>query len=489
MMKNFLFLLCVTTWSIFPRFQLDHVNDRCFDDHETRFKTSQTFMFPRPVYHNTAALMSLWNRQTATKEYPLQAAMQAIPIHQESIDSRETQWYFLLNCKSKLTVAGDTAEDRDVRAEWFDLPPDFRSTITLCPEERQSGVILQYHQHVNALIDAPLFESWWVFASAPIISTRHNLHFQEAAVENPGTKPTPQSMREALQQPFLTYAQMDNRDRTENGLSELRLGFGSTFINCDGFLLLYYTALGIPTHDRQKPFFIFAPFSGTNGHVDITTGVSFELPIIDTNNCDHLVLFFHGENHYLFNRTHQRTFDLKDKQWSRYLPVRRKNETHTVPASRVLTLPVETEPFSAVDISAGLALRGEHVSFEIGWNLWAHHDEHIDNICEPGCEKTDFAFTKFGIAGSDTRSASQSTITEQIDDPEDTFVTINTSDIDFSSGLSRGGHTQRLHAAMNYRNQGTCRTTFIGVGGYYEQPDKNFALENAGVWIKLGIEL
>ncbi len=54
-----------------------------------------------------------------------------------------------------MLVSGDDNSNdqyiRDIRAEWLQLPANFKGTMSIVPYQRQEGVILEYHHDVEHL--------------------------------------------------------------------------------------------------------------------------------------------------------------------------------------------------------------------------------------------------------------------------------------------------------------------------------------------------
>ena len=169
-------------------------------------------------------------------------------------------------------------------------------------------------------------------------------------------------------------------------------------------------------------------------------------------------------------------------QWSRYLLLRREGEINTVPAVNILTQRARVKPYNMVDLSTGFKFKKDTTEVEIGYDLWAKHSERVTPL-RPCCASLPFPITEYGIAGTATSSANESTITTLAeDDPE--FVHLKERDLNFHSAASRGGFTNRIHAAAGYTYCGESHDIFFGGGIFYEHPHTNIALENWGLWFK-----
>lgn len=459
------------------------------------FKTSQTFMFTRPIYHNLAAQAQHWNKAVATKSHDGLSAAQVIGLYQHSRDSDRIKRYFLLDCKKQLLIAGDNSTNttkRDVRAEWLGLPSDFSGLLTIAPEQRQIGFWLEFNQDLKNYISWKILDTWWFDIAIPIVIMKNNLRLSQSNIQNPGTSAhQPHDIIQAFNQPAWDFAKMDNCSRSKAGVAEIKFSLGGTYLDDNDFLLAYYGFISIPTSNKQKPHHIFSAYIGPNGHVDVGAGFNLELPLHDPCSACKAWLFLNIEDHYYLHNHQLRTFDLRDHecnelQWSRYMLLRKPGETETVPAMNITTQRVKVRPYNIVDLSTGFKFAHAGLECELGYDLWAKHSERICPV-RPCCEGSHFPIEKYGIAGTGISSAQASTIA-MLADNDPVFIHLKESDINFRSGASRGGFTNRLHAAACFTRVGECHDLFAGAGIFYERPHTNNALENWGFWLKIGDE-
>lgn len=459
--------------------------------HANRNYTSQTFMFTHPLYQNYAALSGVWDELVANKENAAcGSALQAIVIAQDSVDDFNcTRGYFGINCQRTMLVAGDESPlklDRDIRSEWLGITdPTFEGTLTLQPEQRQAGVLLYYNQNLGTFFDWDLIKDWWVEMVLPLFQTRNRLN----------TCGSTETVVQAFTNPEfflgnkLDFARISNLTTEEFGVGVIQFRLGGTFLNHDGFFLDYYGGVGIPAEGKPCPEFLFPATLGNDEHLTIIAGGHFKMPITCWRDTCNLRLFLNIENTYYVASHQERTFDLLHKQYSRYLPVRREDDTAIIPAANVLTLDVHINSGSYLDLCTGLEFAGEHVLFEIGYKLWSHSNERIRPRCDC-CVRREPIFSHYGIADTSdpdsTATASKSTISK-LAEPDAEFVPIRLMDIDFCSGAAAGSQVQGFHAGLFYRPGYQGNGFFAGVGGFFETPNNNAALQNWGAWCKLGM--
>jgi len=257
-----------------------------------------------------------------------------------------------------------------------------------------------------------------------------------------------------------------------------------------------FTSILIPTDGKAEGKYLFEPLVGYNGHLGIGAGANFQFGLNKSRENFDLCFFLNLEALFLIRNMQKRTFDLKCKPWSRYLLFKHADgHIHDIyPGVNVLTQFVKVRPYNMVDLSMGFRFKTEHTELEVGYNIWGHGEEKIECLQK---------FTKcWGIAGlqqeGDTkpRSASLSTIcsreataaekTEDQASSEFKFIPIDECDLDKDSAASQGALNHRVHVAFGYEGPGDKVNGFVGLGGYYEIPQKNSALKNYGFWFKLG---
>ena len=461
--------------------------------------SSQSFMFTRPVYSNIAAqIASYWHDMIYEKIGCKALSAQVIPIYQESIDSSPQGRYFLINHKNTLVFKGDnmininmTPSARDVRAEWFGLPNDFVGTFSINPKQKQFGVWIEFNKDLKTFSCDDVFKSIWVGVAFPFQSVENNLRPGQLLVSGQADE-FPHDIIQAFNQSTYCYAKIRNGKKTKKSVAELHFKLGTTFMARDGFQIGAYSSLIFPTFGHQNAEFIFDPFLGHNRHFGFGSGVNFQFPLNCDIECKLISLFFNIENLVFLRNFQHRTLDLRFKPWSRYLLFNKKDGTQNIPGVNVLTRRVKMQPFNMVDLTAGFRVQAGWLEAEIGYDLWAHGNEELKL-------KKPFPKDEFGIAGDGTlvpdtnigATASKSTINERapIDRDENnnpTFVAIKELDLDRHSGIARAAVAHRAHFAIGAVHDECTFALSWGIGGFVEIPQNNSALQNWGVWGKVG---
>jgi hypothetical protein len=450
---------------------------------EAKTKTSQTFMFTRPVYQNVGATTFLWRNSIADERGCVNGAARIISLYQKSLESNKVSKYFSLKCKDTLLIAGDntsSAGSRDIRAEWLGLPSNLSGYISLKPSQHQVGAMVTYNQHLGASEIEFLADSW-LEVDIPIVQVTNQMKIEQSMVTQAGKPVDPSVIAQAFNQPTFNYGAICQRKMKETGLAEIRLIFGTTVVNKDDFLVNYYSGVILPTSKKQNPAYLFSPVTGTNGHWGVMGGLNFELPLQPEDSDCHFKLFGTMELIYLFHKHEMRVFDLRGKQWSRFMQFRKKGETVTVPGVNILSQPVRVHPFCFFNLTTGFNFQfADYYVMELGYTLWTHRKECVHYL-NPNCEGKKAAINSYGIAGTGTGSASCSTI-NKLASNDTCFVKLNRNKLNRQSGEGRGAFTQAAHGAIGYYNAGT----FIGITSFYENPTSNTALKQWGIYATAG---
>ena len=473
--------------------------------------SSQTYMFPRPLYHNIAAIWGVWDDVVNDKaERPCGSAFQAMAIFQESVRSFcKPNGYFSINCKQTMIVAGDSAANtasRDIRAEWLGLSSTFSGTLSLHPQQYQAGALLSFNQNLGPLFRWDFLKSWWLDFTIPIFKVRNR-------IATPNSSPEVLNALNGSTSSYnIAFAKIINCNQDKTGVGTIEIKLGGTFLDRDGFLMDYYTGVGLPAESKPCPNFLFAPSLGNNEHLVVINGGHLKIPIFCCEDFG-VRLFFEAENRYYIHNYQFRTFDLNNcvqqsvtpatpvceafsrygRPFSRYLPVRQNGQLATIPAANVLTFCVRVDPRSFVTLATGFEFASDRFVCEIAYLLWGHDQEQIgyhDDFAKTCCAKTPPAYLLYGIAdttAASTKTASLSTIST-LATADATFTPIQTTDIDRRSAGAGGALVQGLHVGFYGRNLMRNHNAFVGIGAFIEVPDNNAAFENWGIWGKIGMD-
>lgn len=464
-------------------------------------KTSQSFLFTRPVFNNTPAHVSFWH--DSWFDLDKQNAYQMGTQYQTSFSSDKMKRYFLMEDRDKLIIRGTSQTDfakvdTDVCANWLDSTTadatanpltSLQGTLVIKPEQWQACWTISARRSLPKLADLTFFDRMWVFIDVPIVTMRNNLNLaQESVTGAAASTLAVNDIVTAFNNTDWKYQKIKTGSQSSTKIGQVKLGFGKTFISKGSTHLSTYSAISIPTCGKQTNEYLFQPQAGFNGHVGISWGANLQVPLTRETDDNDTCLYLEIDSTYLIRNHQFRTFDLRDKEWSRFLNMRLKDQTtdSLTPGVNVLTKRVRVSPYALIDVAGGMRFNVGPAQAEFGVGVWGHNKERI-KLTAPWKEN-------YGIAGLSTNtSASNSTIktypgvTTGLVNDTTGFVTIKETDIDFDSGASLGTVIFRGHAAIGARGRGTKANGLCGAGMFVEIPrNKTKGFKQWGIWIKVG---
>ena len=243
---------------------------------------------------------------------------------------------------------------------------------------------------------------------------------------------------------------------------------------------------------------------GENGHVGFLSGGSGGFEI--WQGCGKSVFFDCDVAwRYLFNRSEIRSFDLYDRQWSRYMPVfltpaAAAADTVT-PGINVFTQKMKVQPGLQFDVNWGLVLNTEcGFLAEVGYNFWARTAERI-KLATPwvvgpsipniaGSVTTANEINRISNIGADFNGV-EVTLTALPTPPglSATAYLIQPGDINLNSATAPGCTSQLIYGTLGYSSDCWCWPVMFAAGGSYEWSKVNTALTRWTAWGKIGISI
>jgi hypothetical protein len=446
---------------------------------------SETFLYTRPCYERLNAYEAFWQNMTFYQDCFPHYNMQSIFFYQNSINKRDDQFrqYFLMRDKNELSVKGDsvTTIDRDIRAEWLQLPADYIGSFTMIPEQEQFGALFVARKDLKNVFHWDFLDNLWVGAQVPIAFVKNKINFSETSTL------TPTIFSKLSSQNYIYDRIVQCTDSL--GFTELELMFGAHFQPANSLQIGTRTGLIVPLGNKYDGKIFYEAIRGYNRHLAWETTVNTQVPLNCSEVCNFL-LYMDFQSILLFPNNQRRTFDLVDRPWSRYLLMVTDTGQINVPGVNLLTPEVKVKPFNLIDVCAGFRVKKGNLEVQLGFDLWAHGNEEVE-LKEPWR-------ANFGIAAPSgttplgfPATASKSTIktlaptdTDINGDPE--FVPILAEDLDFRSGVSRGTYTTGIELAIGWVHNHERVSGFIGAGGFVDFPASNAALQLWGIWFKFG---
>lgn len=465
---------------------------------------ARSFMLTRPASYNIAMNQQLWHNFVYHKSGPVYGAFQLIPFYQASRDRAKVARYFLPNRKNELLVAGDTTSSnlirsRDIRAEWLGLATNFSGKFSICPEQTQIGFTVMYNQDMRNFFDIEFMKNWSFGVEIPVIMVENNLNLCQFDLQTTTTETGVQpDIISALNQTDWKYGKWSSKAQSLMRPANIKFTLGRSLMHRDFFQLATDLSLSIPIADHQDAEYLFSPVVGLDRHVGLGGAVYMQLLL----NCNPekfaWTFYLNLEGTFFVRNKQHRTYDLKDKPFSRYMQYTRRNSAPgvTIPGINVLTLPSLVRPYGVADFSFGWRINTAPFEFEIGYDLYGFGGEDVklradfDSPFNRACGGEN----EIGIAGAGTidfkgtaiqATASESTIDCRATD-DSSFVAIQENDIDLCTAAAGSVLNHKFHAAIGIEHLGETMGGFGGFGFYFEFPQKNSNLANWGAWFKVG---
>lgn len=337
-----------------------------------------------------------------------------------------------------ITISGSQVPQRgpnDWLAEYFYLPPDYQSALSFKP------------WITNFIVDIDLYVSldeWWhntyLALYAPFVHTRWDLQMQECII-NPGFEGYPSTYfspdtinRNQLNTNFTQYvngnrlpaivqprstqpnssltiamlplerAQMSCRRKIHTGLAELRLIAGWDFWMCEDSHMGIAIHLSAPTGNRPKGEFLFEPIIGNGHHWEFGGGFNGHWTFWGTpDDCTNASFYFDSIVSHYFIATQKRTFDLKNKPFSRYMLAERMDvvasntfsslsyqgatssrptpngqfKDEFIPVANITTITVDVGVDVQTELTAFFEIVHNNWTWDIGYNFWARTCDDI----------------------------------------------------------------------------------------------------------------
>jgi len=468
---------------------------------------ARSFMATRPIYQHMSTQQSLWHSIIYNKRAPDKgtkldnhtenrkgSAFRVLNIIGQSIPMHKTAHYFLPPCIDRVLVAGDnTPPDvqckRAIRAEWLGLDHDFQGSFTITPKEQQYAFSLEYNQDFGTWLDFPLLKDYWISITVPVVAVYHSLNFKEHVLSNTHRSG---DLYQAFNNRDWQFAKLTECSHVIRP-TEIRVRIGNALVSHDYFQFAYNTIFIAPMGNKQNARELFPAIAGNNQHFAFGAAIFFQFPL-NSDTSEYGICFFANlESIFNIRNTQLRTFDLKDKPWSRYLLFNQRCGTanelpgpQKIPGVNILTREVLIRPYGVFDFSMGLRYISPLLEAEFGYSIWGKSNEKAE-LKRPWYHPCQYEGI-FGIAGEkENTTASNSTIAQRAPDDNNAFVPIDMIfDINTQSGESGSALNHKVHGSIGLQRDHKNATIFFVSGAYIDIPQKNGALRTWGIWISYG---
>lgn len=424
-------------------------------------------------------------------------------------------------CHKRCMVVAENAAtdsaDRDIDARHFNIETtdnDFKSTICFCPEQKFGGAVLSWKQALCRNEDESV--RWWAEINAPIVHVKHDMNFKETVADTGGgivqvddanavgldNSSRVANMTEAFKQSNWKYGKIDcSKDLSETALANAEFKLGYNSIVGDSCYYGSYVGVAAPTTQDfdgcKTAGYLFAPRVGQK-HWALMYGSEIEFEAYEW--CESVLrVNLNLDARYWFKNEEKRSFDLKGKQWGRYMEMY-ENEEAAQAANDLVGASVKARPGTSginlmtrcVDVTPGYQLNfnnafiyeGCAFTAELGF---AHYFRQAEEICPSWTEGP-----ALKDAAGDGITNRARTIKDNFDLGTDVVVAnyetslIKKCDIDWNSGSHEAviGHT--IYGALGYEFD-WCYPTALSLGGSYDFAQGNSLAHRWSVFGKLGV--
>lgn len=502
--------------------------------------TGKTFFSVRPAFqlNSPEFLANAHDRLRARNKECHNGFVQIVPFGGKSTNTSDLGRYFSFDCKRRLHVTEVQTQTTDILANQLNiftqgganaaLYAPFESYIEFNPTYSFAGLGITYKQEITQFCDGRAF---WFLVSSPITSVQTRMNLCETIVSNGGGVNTNAvgavaTAADAFAQSSWTYGRIDENSSAETKvkLGDVTLLLGYEVIRHDKYHADGYAGILIPTGNNIRGKRVFEPVVGHNRHTGLITGASGGLVIWECPDKDRMLsVEFDCHGMYLFKHCEVRSFDLKNKPFSRYMQVYADQsealQAYNVslenpdniyaglvvgtPGINVFTQPLRVTP-GYVSVS-NLALLYDTCAWqlELGYNFYARQAECVE-LAKPwqvGPALKSFALlpnVNLDLASGTTDSvqqigniygdlnavAFQNTTTLQIEYDNNL---IQASDLDLFSAAHPAVISHTLYASASHRWDERKHPVFVALGGSYEFEDDNTTMNRWMVWFKTGV--
>jgi len=492
--------------------------------------TNKTFLLPRSTSVNLPMEYTGFKRLTQEDNGPFGAYLQTSVFYSQSANAAEIAKYFLVNDKSTITfplsanvtvpgpvviqTRSTVTNDVDlgylenfsidaVNATAFDTAGG-TPTLTLAPKQEAYGFVLAYHQKLGNT-------GWLLDLSLPIVNIENDLEFKFTGqrVEVPAFVGQPFDLKQNLVENFtgvpltMVSGGLDARFNTFHtaakfgktrsaGAADLDVRLAYQVLNKVNYHGTLGAGLTVPMGNRPTGEFVFEAIRGNGRHFGLGADLDFDARI--WGNVEHNLIFnIISHYRYLFTTKQTRTLGLKGRPFGQHYLLGHNGDllgTLLTPAANVLTLPVDVAGRSQCDTVFGFTYNNCALTADLGYNLYYRDAEVVR-------QRTVFQDGMWAVAA---RGFNPRVNNFNINDPDAVdggvpgtpvgqgTAVVNNSTIDADVAATPSQCTHSVYASIGYLlGRDSDYPWMLSVGGKYEWPERNSALEQWGIWGKAGV--
>ena len=482
--------------------------------------SSKTFFSVRPLDTSMQAmyLAGFRNERAHVRENGRGGAVEAVLFGSKSLKDERLASYFMPDCKTSLESTNIIQlESTSIDAQHFNIittgDDDFKSDICFSMNQSVMGLGLHYKQLFYW--NEKQTDGWWMSISAPLTRVKNTVNLSENILDPAVTLTTGavSSMTQAFNQSAWCYGKVAcDCPEAKIGLADIDIKIGGEILPCPEAHFAFYGGLIIPTGNKAKAEYVFEPIVGNGGHFGLETGMEGGYILWKNDAKNHwFSTEFSTNTQYLFKNTQKRSFDVKNKPWSRYQAVYANvaqaqeaidtnNPYLFTPGINVFTSNVEVSPRLAHNITTAAVYNASAFRIELGYNLFCRQSECVKLDCPWPTDEDAPAF-KANMTSIDDETnlinplrtiyaetdANDVNLGFNISEYTEGLGKITEDQLDLQSATHPAILTNTFHLAMGYRWDNINFPIHIDGGGSYEfADDNNTVLDRWAVWAKAG---
>ena len=511
--------------------------------------TNKTFLMPRPVGVNLPMEQASFREHvhhSSKKDDGFGADFQVTGFYNASANAADTAKYFLVNNKStvalnNVAVAAAATSNANGLTAGLDIGLGYlihnatmagnaagltaiqvgvtgqilagvvaatNVSLNLAPRHEEYGARLDWHQDLHKLL-----KGLYLRASLPVAyvannpklkitndSTNGNLakffsgnYSVSAAVAAPNGATVIGNNQVAL-----TNAKIVGK-QSETGVADLDIALGYKFLDKAKYHASLAAAVTVPTGNEAKGVYAFEPIVGNGKHFAFGGNLCAGAQVWSSGN-QNINLNLDLKYRYLFENSEKRTYGLKGDNLGQYyllldstaaIPAA-GTPAGLIPAANKLTLNTDVTPGSQLDGILGLGYNNGNFNLNLGYNMYFREAESLK------VKAGQFVDGQYGVAAANfpnTGSFAAATIpaggagitAPGVLDAASASSVVTMANLNVAGASTPSQFTNGVYAGLGYIFKSWDCPLMLGVGGKYDWASKNSALEQWGVWGKVGI--
>ena len=307
----------------------------CVSDSSRLEATSKTTLAVHPLFLSQSPEMvsGFRNDRNQARENGWAGAFQAVLFGSRTTQGKDLARYFFPDGQESLVAAVDVppfADKKNLLAQDFNVftvNNDFESTISIEPQQSVIGLGLHVRQSFWKNQDSG--RGVWISFSAPIQHVKNDMNFCEFVTNDGGganeaaNNVVVANMTEAFRQEAWKYGKIcADSSMKKTGLGDIEAKVGYEWLQHEPAHMESYLGLIIPTGNKNEGEYVFEPIIGRGKYFGLMFGSCLGLEIWTSEDGDKNIRYeLANHSEILFKREQTRSFDLKNRPWSRYLPV------------------------------------------------------------------------------------------------------------------------------------------------------------------------